>query len=730
MTGSTFARSLEAVRQAPFLLDGYRATEQLVLAAAGAPAGESLRALGAVVADPADQLGRIAAVHALGAVRDDRADVMLSDLLSSKDAFVREHAAWALGARLPRLDAVGRLVATVVAGDFPGVLAQRTLARWARHTPDHIALALEGTLAADHLPEVAARLVETLGLVPGRIAARLLRQAAASVDQPAQVRRAAVAAIGDRRDDPFAADLVHQLAGADDDLAATAQLAAYDLTLPTPLPRPRGAGLTVAQLFLHADLDPTVSMAGAGDNGGIATLLVRLAGSLVSTSGISRVLTLSRGSEQQAAEQLGRAGRNQLIPVPLLTETLNSTRAWPAWVAAERGIRRGLRAHGPVDVMHLRMGDVGSMAAAAAAHSLQIPTVFTLAPDPHTVIRALDMSGSMSRSNFGDLDAREHLWFRLHLVQRLAEGASRIALFPREDLGNELQDLLGVDIATDPVRYRVVPEGIDLTVTHQALAEVEPSWARPVLASASLTDLAARIRKLPEHRQGLPIALSVGRLHRVKGMATVVEAWAGNPDLRARCNLVIVGGDLVNPSPDELGQLQAIQQIVQSHPAAADGLVLTGHRSNDTVARWLAAARLGLDDVIGPDGIYVCGSLKEEFGLAILEALATGLVVVTPDSGGPATYLEHDRTGVLVDTSNPILLGNAMVRALDLATAPDRTAHRQAAQQRVADNFTVQAMATTLGTIYREVAAGGPVRRREVFGLSTMQHPSGSAARS
>ena len=44
-----------------------------------------------------------------------------------------------------------------------------------------------------------------------------------------------------------------------------------------------------------------------------------------------------------------------------------------------------LTANGRVDVLHLRMADVGSMAAAAVATRLGIPTVFTLAPDPHAV---------------------------------------------------------------------------------------------------------------------------------------------------------------------------------------------------------------------------------------------------------------------------------------------------------------------------------------------------------
>ena len=148
-------------------------------------------------------------------------------------------------------------------------------------------------------------------------------------------------------------------------------------------------------------------------------------------------------------------------------------------VAAERGIRRALTAHGRVDVVHLRMADVGSMAAAAVATRLGIPTVFTLAPDPHAVIHALDMTGALTRATFGTVDEREHYWFRTGLVRRLAAGAHHCALFPRPKLRDQLRDLLGVDIDQEPDRYTVVPEGIDVSVTTAAASDVRAADGAP-----------------------------------------------------------------------------------------------------------------------------------------------------------------------------------------------------------------------------------------------------------
>ena len=62
-----------------------------------------------------------------------------------------------------------------------------------------------------------------------------------------------------------------------------------------PRPGAERSGLTVAQLYLHADIDGTLQ-AGQGDTGGIATLLVHLGDALLTEGAVERVLTLSRGN--------------------------------------------------------------------------------------------------------------------------------------------------------------------------------------------------------------------------------------------------------------------------------------------------------------------------------------------------------------------------------------------------------------------------------------------------
>jgi glycosyltransferase involved in cell wall biosynthesis len=700
---------LDEVRTAPFVLDAIRAADGVIAAARRDSSESAAAALIEAALDPDDHLTAIAAVHGLGRVLDDSADAALSKLLSHEQHFMREHAAWALMARLPRLDAIGRLVAVVGAGGFAGMVAQRTLQRWAGSAPDHIALALEVAYRQSADSAERAVLIETLGLMPSSIAEVLIDQVAADAAESIDVRAAALLAVGDRADSSARSALVALDASTDparDDphFEAALRLALFDATAPVRDHHVARAsdttdGLGVAQMFLHADLDRRLSRAGAGDNGGIATLLVRLGDALVRTDQVTRVLTLSRASAGAAGDELAdelQPGEHRLAGIPLPPSASGIAEAWPARIAVERGLRRLLRHYGPIDAFHARMADVGSLAAQAVCREMGIPLVFSLAPDPHAVVHALDMTGALRRDNFGHADALDHYWFRIRLVYRLAEDAAHVVLFPRPQLRDDLVELVGVDIDEHPDRFEVVPEGIDIAMADDARRAIAAG------GDASVAALDALIATLPPERHGLPLAISVGRLNRVKGMATVVEAWAGDADLRDRCNLVIVGGDLGHPSTAERDQLAKIASVVARDPHAATGLVLAGHQPNDVVARWLAATHLGTGHMVGSGGVYVCGSLKEEFGIALLEALAAGLVVVAPAGGGPATFVRPGVTGVLIDTRSPSEVASGIAAALDMAT---RAESGDAARATVRTRFTIDTMATSLATAYGAVAA-------------------------
>ena len=339
------------------------------------------------------------------------------------------------------------------------------------------------------------------------------------------------------------------------------------------------------------------------------------------------------------------------------------------------------------------MADAGTLAGAEVAAELGIPICFSVAPDPHNTIDSLQSRGELSDESFLSLLTESHVWFRARMVERLTADAEQLAVFPRSRPVAVLDEIMS---QRSSERVAVVAEGIDLRLLDQAAENsvVPPSAVR---RHDVVEDLSASIH---ESRRNLPLVLSVGRLNPVKGMDRVVAAWASDPRLHETCNLVIVGGDLDNPSATERAVLAQIDRAVPADDPRRAGLVLLGGRPHLDVARLQLAAVSGREGVWADGSIYVDGALKEEFGLAVLEALAAGLAVVAPSTGGPSTYVDHGDTGVLVDPSD--CLATAMLEAFGLVCTPGRA---QRARTMVEDRYSIDSMAAQLADLYRPAMA-------------------------
>lgn len=444
----------------------------------------------------------------------------------------------------------------------------------------------------------------------------------------------------------------------------------------------RSGGIVVVQPFLYARLDRSGSQIGVGDSGGIASLLRSLGTVLPDVADIDEVITITRrcGAEQRS-ETIAPSHRVERIDFGA-EGPMSWREAWSHRTQIEdQFVDLGSRLAGRRVVWHLRMADVGMLAAAAAARRLGHQVVFTAAADPHIVIDALQDSGRLNRSNFAFEDAAANYWFRARLVERIAAEADHLVLFPRPTIERELIELVGLDPDTLHRRSTIIAEGVDV-------AEVEGARVRSFQSGRS--DAALRIvDSMPIGRQSLPWLLTVGRLNPSKGPQRIVEAVASDPNLARRVNIVIIGGDLEHPSTDEQS---TIERICLAATGAETGLVtLTGHLPPSAVADLMA-------DMVRHGGLYICASDKEEFGLAIVEALAAGAAVVAPERGGPRTYIVDGETGVLCDTLSIDALRTAILEAFEIEDAPGRAGRASAM---VRSRLSVERMADQLSGVYR-----------------------------
>ena len=162
---------------------------------------------------------------------------------------------------------------------------------------------------------------------------------------------------------------------------------------------------------------------------------------------------------------------------------------------------------------------------------------------------------------------------------------------------------------------------------------------------ASLSQEAARARLGRDPVR--PLIGLVGRVEPWKGqdlalrMLAVLAEWGVDADM-------ILLGQRHSPTWPEFHA--EVDRLIHEL-GLVDRVTFVGHRGD---VRALASA---LD-------VLVCASREEGFGLAVLEAVASGVPVVASRCGGPEDIIEHGITGQLVPVEDPTALADAVQRVL------------------------------------------------------------------
>ena len=359
-----------------------------------------------------DTVTAVAAIHALGEVPGRLAEREMAQMLGMAVNGFDAHAAWAVSLRPASPALIEPLTETVARGGLAGMHAQQVLARWASQDTgiaSAVLVALDAALRETGVATSRRYLAEVAGLVPGPVGRRLLERLATDASEASAVRVEAVASLGDRVGERLPPS-VTSLASQGGPIGEAVRQARALQVLRRRGPRrshTREDGLKIAQVHLGAVLDAEATRAGVGDAGGVATLLPRLGAALAAQPRIHEIISIGRAlpgvpARTRLREQPAMGGHR--FENVALEEGEGATFAgdWPSLVAAERGIRAALLASGTPDVLHLRMADPGSLAAARVAHELGIPTVFTLAPDPHGPIAAAERRGTLDRRDLRD----------------------------------------------------------------------------------------------------------------------------------------------------------------------------------------------------------------------------------------------------------------------------------------------------------------------------------------
>jgi glycosyltransferase involved in cell wall biosynthesis len=106
--------------------------------------------------------------------------------------------------------------------------------------------------------------------------------------------------------------------------------------------------------------------------------------------------------------------------------------------------------------------------------------------------------------------------------------------------------------------------------------------------------------------------------------------------------------------------------------------------------------------VMGACSVVVCPSVREPFGLVVVEAMAAGAAVVVSDSGGPAEIVEDGSSGLHFRTGDPASLAQAVLRLLRDPPLRERLA--AGGRSRAAVRYTRTQYARSMESLYASLA--------------------------
>lgn len=178
-------------------------------------------------------------------------------------------------------------------------------------------------------------------------------------------------------------------------------------------------------------------------------------------------------------------------------------------------------------------------------------------------------------------------------------------------------------------------------------------------------------------------ALFLSRLHPQKGLEALIGAW---PLVRAQ----VPGAELVIAGDGDRSYVASLRDRA-SELGSASGICFVGFATADLKARLFAEA-----------DVFVLPSFHENFGVAVVEALAAGLPVVITEEVQLASFVRSTQLGIVTSRERERLAAS-IVRGLTDHTLRHHTATR--ASRLLEQSFSLQTVGRQLGELYARVAA-------------------------
>ncbi|HEY9675369.1 MAG TPA: glycosyltransferase [Waterburya sp.] len=309
--------------------------------------------------------------------------------------------------------------------------------------------------------------------------------------------------------------------------------------------------------------------------------------------------------------------------------------------------------------------------------------------------------------NLAEIDEQFHFRYRI-VAERLSMNRSAINITSTRQERCEqyshpaYREAVDVD---DDNRFAVIPPGVDLSIFGIDVRYQNEEATYQLIQERLARDIA-------ESRRDLPAIVASSRLAPKKNLLGLVQAFAISQTLQERANLVLLTAGLDDPLHEEANNelveqevLTPIREVVKENnlwgKISAFGLPEGGQEALAAAYRFMRQRR----------SVFALTALYEPFGLAPLEAAASGLPVVATKNGGPTESLREGDTeyGVLVDPEDPADIAQGLERVL--CNEKEWEYFAEAGRQRVMEFYTWDCTAKNYLSVIEQIVSSPETRR-------------------
>ena len=401
----------------------------------------------------------------------------------------------------------------------------------------------------------------------------------------------------------------------------------------------KNQGFSIMQSMFYGDLEDS----GKGNNGGLAVLLKGLGDEISKDDRLSFVFTITITGKLNKPFISYYGEKHVFIRLPIyLDETISDP-----FIKRELFIKRYIgdflkKKEIKPDIFHIRYLDNASKAVANLSKELNKQLVFTLTPDPHR--NMFDESGKLKQYSFTELIEKLN---KIKIGDELLYKSDGLVGIGDKDVRDELE-IYFPQLKEENMseKIRMIGEGIQIN------KEVYEGDSNEYLNEF------IKSNEIDKDFFEKPIILNVGRIAIQKGQIELLKAWS-NSKLSQTYNLLIIGGDLENPSKEEEMIINFFKEHMEKSPHLKSKLFHKGAMPNENIK---LLEKSILNNSFDYPHIYLSSSIKEEFGISILEAMSLGYLAIGPIKGGVKSYIKNGENGFLIDTSSWETIAKESVR--------------------------------------------------------------------